>query len=379
MSQGRTVPTKAKAEPASGPTAHLRASADALRFVGRMRWLRSLGVSLAFFSIAGVFYSSHAAPAVWALLLLNALVWPHLAWVLARRSADPYAAERRNLMADSASAGIWVVLMHFNLLPSVLLTAMLAMDKICVGGWRFLGYNALAQAAAMAVTAALAGLHVEPATTLPQIALCIPFLAVYPLGVASLAYSLAQKVRRQNKQLSELNRVDPLTGLLNRSYWEEALLHELRRHQRLARPAVLLMMDIDSFKSINDQQGHPAGDEVIRGVAGVLGSSLRDVDIAGRYGGDEFGIVLPEASLAEARATAERVRAAVQSSAFGADGHLHCTVSIGLAVVEPDLRSSRDWITRADQALYRAKTLGRNRVDTPGLDLQQSGDQLLEG
>jgi diguanylate cyclase len=346
---------------------------EELRFVARMRGLRSLGVGLASLVVAGVFYTNHANPLAWAALAFNGFAWPHLAWYLAQRSTDPYQAELRNLVADSASAGLWIALMHFNLLPSALLVAMLSMDKICVGGWRFLARTATAQLLALLAAVAVFGFRFEPQTTLLQILLCLPFLTAYPIGVATLTFALASRVRRQNKQLEELNRIDPLTGLLNRSHWEELVVSELRRHQRLNRPAALLMMDIDSFKPINDQQGHPAGDEVIRGVAGIIGLCVRDIDVAGRYGGDEFGIVLPEADLGQACAVAERIRHAVQAAALGPEGKLRCTVSLGLALVSPEMQNSRDWIASADQALYRAKTLGRNRVGLPGLSLKPTG------
>lgn len=347
--------------------------AENLRFIDRMRGLRSLGVALAFFCVAGVFYNNGANPLVWAALVFNAVAWPHLAWYLARRSPEPYAAERRNLVIDSATSGVWIVLMHFNLLPSALLVAMLSMDKICVGGWRFLARTATAQLIAAAATLALYGLRFEPATSLTQILLCLPFLTAYPIGVATLTFALARKVRRQNKQLEELNRIDSLTGLLNRGHWEDALLGELKRHQRLGRPATLLMVDIDRFKQINDQQGHPVGDEVIRGVAGLIQGCVRDVDTAGRYGGDEFGIVLPDADLQQAIVVAERIRRAVESGAFGTGSRLHCTVSIGLAAAGADMHGSRDWIASADAALYRAKLLGRNRVVGADQQLQQTG------
>ncbi len=346
--------------------------AEDLRFIDRMRGLRSLGVGLAFFCVAGVFYGNGANPLAWAALTFNAVAWPHLAWYLARHSPEPYAAERRNLVVDSATAGVWVVLMHFNLLPSALLVAMLSMDKICVGGWRFLARTATAQLIAAAATLALYGFRFEPATSLTQILLCLPFLTVYPIGVATLTFALARKVRRQNKQLEELNRIDSLTGLLNRGHWEDALLGELKRHQRLGRPATLLMVDIDRFKPINDQQGHPVGDEVIRGVATLIQNCLRDVDTAGRYGGDEFGIVLPDADLQQAIVVAERIRHGVAAGSFGADGRLRCTVSIGLAAAAADMHGSRDWIALADTALYRAKTMGRNRVDGAIQGLQQT-------
>lgn len=349
------------------------ASGETQRFIDRMRTLRALGVGLGFFVVAGVFYTNEANPLAWALLAFNGFIWPHLAWYLARRSPDPQAAELRNLVVDSGSSGAWIALMHFNLLPSALFVAMLSMDKICVGGWRFVARTGSAQLLVALVTLMFCGFRFEPATTLTETLFCLPFLLAYPVGVATLTYALSRKVRRQNKQLEELNRIDPLTGLLNRSHWEELVLSELRRHQRLGRPAALLMMDIDSFKPINDEQGHPAGDEVIRGVAGIIGMCVRDIDMPGRYGGDEFGIVLPEADMGQACAVAERIRHGVQAASLGVNGKLRCTVSIGLALVTPDMKSSRDWIATADQALYRAKTMGRNRVAMPGLSLKHTG------
>lgn len=336
-----------------------------LRFVRRIRLLRSLGLGLGFLCVAGVFREQPAHPLLWAALLLNGFAWPQLAYFRAMRSNDPQRAEMRNLVVDSACGGVWIALMHFNLVPSALFVAMLSMDKISVGGPRFLARTALAQLAACGVTAVLTGFRFEPASSIAEVLACLPFMLVYPLAVASATYALQRKVALQNRQLEELTRIDPLTGLLNRTHWEEVVLSELRRHQRLGRPAALLMLDIDSFKPINDEQGHPAGDEVLRGVAGVIGLCVRDIDVAGRYGGDEFGIVLPEADTAQACAVAERIRHSVQAASLGADGRLRCTVSVGLAPVSQDMQGSRDWISRADQALYRAKTLGRNRVAIP--------------
>jgi diguanylate cyclase len=372
---GKPDPKSRNAGPKTAGTAVGESAAvrETLRFIDRMRTLRALGVGLGFFVVAGVFYSNGASPLAWALLAFNGFVWPHLAWYMARRSPDPQAAELRNLMVDSATSGVWIVLMHFNLLPCALFVAMLSMDKICVGGWRFVARTGGAQLLSALLTLLLYGLRFEPNTTVTETLFCLPFLVAYPVGVATLTYALSRKVRRQNKQLEELNRIDPLTGLFNRSHWEELVLSELRRHQRLGRPAALLMMDIDSFKPINDEQGHPAGDEVIRGVAGIIGMCVRDIDVAGRYGGDEFGIVLPEADMGQACAVAERIRHSVQAASLGADGRLRCTVSIGLALVGPEMKISRDWIATADQALYRAKTMGRNRVAMPGLSLKHTG------
>jgi diguanylate cyclase len=342
-------------------------SKEDLRFVERLHTLRSIGLGLGFLCVVGVLRQNGAHPLVWTALAFNGLAWPHLAYAIARRSSEPQKAELRNLFIDSTCGGAWIALMQFNLVPSALFVAMLSMDKISVAGWRFVLRTAAGQAAACLAVAALNGFRFTPDSSTPEVLFCLPFLLAYPLAISSATFALTGKVRRQNKLLQELNRGDPLTGLLNRTHWESAAMNELTRHQRLGRPAALLMVDIDRFKPINDLQGHPAGDEVIRGVAALIGAALRDIDVAGRYGGDEFGVVLPDADLQQALAAAERIRAGVGSAGFGPDGRMHCTVSIGLALAAPDMQGSRDWIARADQALYRAKTRGRNCVEAQAL------------
>jgi diguanylate cyclase (GGDEF)-like protein len=120
------------------------------------------------------------------------------------------------------------------------------------------------------------------------------------------------------------------------------------------------MLDIDHFKSINDRHGHPAGDEVIRTVADILRASLREDDVPGRYGGEEFGVLLPDTPAAGAEVIAERIRKRVEASALSKSG-LRATVSIGIAELEAQDMAYTGAISRADRALYAAKARGRNR------------------
>lgn len=348
-------------------------SAEDLRLVDRIRWLRALGLGSGFFAAAAVFREQGTHPLLWAALLFDGFAWPHLAWFLARRSASPQRAEFRHLLIDSACGGAWIALMHFNLVPSLVYLTMMSMDKIAAGGWRFLNRTALAMAASCLVTAVFTGFRFEPDSSTFVILCSAPLLVCYPIAVATTTYALGRRVQRQNRTLSELNRIDPLTSLLNRGHWEDAVSAELQRHQRLRRPAALLMLDIDRFKPINDELGHPTGDEVLRSVAAVLRRTVREADSVGRYGGDEFGILAPDADLQQALALAERVRAGIGAAGFGPGGKLRCTVSIGIGLAGPDMHSSRDWITHADTALYRAKTKGRNRVDSAALSLASTG------
>ena len=155
---------------------------------------------------------------------------------------------------------------------------------------------------------------------------------------------------------------DDLTGAANRRAMLALLDRELARAERENRPFSVALFDIDSFKRINDTLGHPAGDQVIKWVAGVIGRSIRPYDTLARYGGEEFLLLMPGAAPAAGAAVAERARLAIQNGDCVADGkHLRITVSAGVAGWSPD--TDIDTLLRsADNVLYRAKQTGRNRV-----------------
>jgi diguanylate cyclase len=335
---------------------------EQLLFVRRIRGLRALGLALGFFCVAAVFYQNGAHPALWALLAIDGFLWPHAAYWLSYRSAAPQRRELLNLQIDSALGGVWIALMQFNLLPSALFLALLSMDKIAAGGTRLWARAAGAQALACLLAAALNGFRFAPATSMATILACLPFLTSYPIAVSTVTWGLARKVRSQNRLLEKLNRVDALTGLFNRGSWEIAADRELQRQKRSHQPLSVLMIDVDRFKAINDQYGHPVGDEVIRGIAGIMRECVRDIDIAGRYGGDEFAVLLPGTSLSGALLVGERIRQRVESGSFDFRARARCTVSIGAAEATPLTHDLRAWITEADAALYRAKAEGRNRT-----------------
>ena len=157
----------------------------------------------------------------------------------------------------------------------------------------------------------------------------------------------------------EKSRIDGLTGIFNRTTFVELLLDEIKRSQILDYPLVLLVLDIDNFKKVNDTYGHLAGDKVLQGVGTTLKNSLRRNDIIARYGGEEFAVLIPHAPLDEATQVAEKIRVAL--AALVVPDAPRVTVSIGCTAYIPD-ESSEDFFKRADDALYAAKKAGKDRV-----------------
>lgn len=341
-----------------------------LRFAGRVHQVRTLGGALSALLVASVLAGNGAPAWTWVLWGFNGFLWPLLANRLTLRSAEPAQAAQRYLVFDAAAAGMWIALMEFNLVPSAVLLAMVTMDKIAVGGWRFLARTAPALLAGCALASTALGFPVRLESGMANVLATLPFLFVYPIALATITYGLGRSVADKNRQLERLNRIDVLTGLLNRRGWNETLVAELARHARTRRPAVLMLVDVDNFKAVNDRHGHVAGDEVLRTVSSVLRACTREIDTPARYGGDEFGVLLAETSLVGALRVAERVRSAFIAERAPEAAGEDCTLSIGLAEADLSVVTADEWLKRADTAMYRAKAGGRNRVE-PDADLVQ--------
>jgi diguanylate cyclase (GGDEF)-like protein len=197
-----------------------------------------------------------------------------------------------------------------------------------------------------------------------------------PDGGRLLTYGNVSELTKQADEIERLACVDGLTGLNNRRHFLALAQGEWSRFRRYGRPLALLMIDIDFFKSVNDQYGHDAGDEVLKAVTETLQKHKRSSDIGGRLGGEEFVLLLPEATLDSAVLAAERLRRVVAERAIPAAGtRLSVTISVGASASDPAMSGFDELSKQADVALYEAKRSGRNRVCRFGND-QPAGQSV---
>jgi len=340
-----------------------------LSYARRMYLPRTVGLGIGFFSVAAAVYPSHPPAWVWALMLFHGYAWPHVAYQLARFSSQPYQAERRTLIYDSLAGGFWAGAMGFNPLPTVTALSMMAMNNIAAGGPRLFVLGCVAQLAGSAVGYWILTPVLFPDVTQIQIYACLPMLVIYPLAIGLVCYRVAVQLSRSKKALEKLSTTDSLTGLMNHGAWKDLLTVEFNNCQTLNRQNSVALIDIDHFKSINDTYGHIIGDNVLKQLGGALTASLRETDLAGRYGGDEFCVILPDTTLAQAGEILERLRRTVHEHTHSALPNLKLSLSIGIAAYGPHLTDAGMWLHEADMALYDAKSTGRNRVTSaqPGV------------
>ena len=169
------------------------------------------------------------------------------------------------------------------------------------------------------------------------------------------------------RKLSDLARKDGLTGVYNRGHLEQCLDREFARHKRYDSPLSVILFDIDHFKQVNDHYGHPAGDEVLKQLVGLIESNLRSSDTLARYGGEEFIILLPESGIDAAREVASKICSLAEAAVFShKTQRISITISAGISVLTEAIESSEALIDAADRALYQAKAAGRNRAVADG-------------
>ncbi len=333
-----------------------------------------------------------SGPGFWTFMVLLFLVYPHIQYLRTRRLPDPTAGELRNLRTDSVFLGMGVATIGFPVWITFSGLLGTLSNNTANKGWTGIAETLVAFPGGALLGSLIWGFRFEPETDWVTTLCCIVGLTLYLTALGQVAFSriLRLRVTREalqvrerelmeandalhrnlreidelQEQLREQANRDPLTGLYNRRYLDSTLERELARCKRGGTPLALILIDIDHFKQVNDTYGHQAGDEVLLRLAAMLASMARAGDVACRYGGEEFLLLMPTMPLASARERAEALRAAFADMevSFGAF-KLRTTVSVGIAAYPGHGISADELIRNADTALYRAKNLGRNRVE----------------
>ncbi len=195
-------------------------------------------------------------------------------------------------------------------------------------------------------------------------------IVIYDVTEAAIG---KEALEEANIELERLSQTDRLTQLNNRGHWEERLESEFDRYKRTGQATTLIMFDIDHFKKVNDTYGHQAGDEVIRQTSETLRRTIRKTDVAGRYGGEEFGVILVDTQSANAMILAERLRKRIEALTIKYDDLvIKFKISIGIAELNKDVASYKEWLEHSDKALYYSKENGRNQSTL--FDKEKIGD-----
>ncbi|MFT4438698.1 putative bifunctional diguanylate cyclase/phosphodiesterase [Caballeronia sp. 15715] len=326
-----------------------------LRFAAGTYRIRIFGATAGLLSATPIAMSDRAITLPLIGFAMALLLWPHLAYMVARRSMDPVSAERRNLLIDSIFAGAVVALLNFRLVPSMIVLLSVAMNSIAVGGIRRMFWGCIASALGAIVGIGLFGGHVtgvtEPYSTLAM----LPMMVFYPLFIGKFAHDASTRLADKTRQLKALSELDALTGLLNRTTFIASLDRLLRACTGKTTVVGIIFIDLDNFKVINDSLGHKTGDRVLTRLSGRLMRISEQGGLICRYGGDEFVAAVQVASAKDLSFIATKIISDMSRDVSIDGTRLKLGASVGISVFPENAVDATSLITRADAAMYRAK------------------------
>lgn len=334
-----------------------------IQFARRVRLARVVGLAALFFPIAGMLVTHFHSGGWWLALVGWAFVWPHLAWQLSCRSPAPHQSEIQHLKIDAVIAGVWIGLMGINVLPTAALVMMVGMNMMGAGGCRLFLAGVVMTFASALMTLALTGRVVTFAPGALEGWLTLPILVLYPMLFAWLSHRTAMRLLEHKRRLELMSTRDGMTGVYNRRHWETLLRNEFDHCRRSHRVATILLIDIDHFKSINDTWGHDVGDEAIIAITRQIQMTLRAGDHIGRFGGDEFAVIMSGTPAESAIAAMSRVHERLENMSLPGAPNERLRISVGVAPWGTQFGHYREWLKAADVALYKAKNAGRGRTE----------------
>lgn len=346
--------------------------------------LRTGSFALMFASIAFHGWGRGYSAIFWGLIALHLLLYPQLVYWRARRAGNSQQAEASNLLMDSFLFGLLVAALEFPLWISFTVYIASTLNITVSRGVKGMLMSQLLFVGGALVSIALLGWHLSPDTGLPTTLLCLMGNLAYMISIGMAAFARNQQLRTiredlrasertLSQQLSDITLLqaklqeqasrDPLTGLYNRRFMDTIAGREIARCDRDNQYMAVMMIDVDHFKKVNDNHGHAGGDEVLKMLSALFLEKVRTTDVACRYGGEEFLLLLPGMTAEIAMLRANQWRSAFAERSVQFDGvAIQCTISVGVAIY-PNHGESMDALTRcADLALYQAKKQGRNRV-----------------
>lgn len=332
------------------------------RFVRRMYLMRILGTFLCFFPILSVLLELHRPSWLIMLLGINAFIWPTVAFLRSRHSETPMTIEHQNLVLDAGAGGFWIAMMALNPLPSVVIATILLSDRLSAGGFDLMRKAGLVMLGAFAASWVAQGMRVDLTVSQYTMFATLPLIAIYMLALSVLTDTIAVKLRTKTRELERIAMMDPLLDIANRRLLEKRIQYELDKLRDAPRNSVLMFIDIDNFKEVNDRFGHKVGDALLVTVSKILHLATRKSDTPARLGGDEFVILLPDTTPDEAQKVAQKIMDLAAVMTVAQEHAFRCTLSIGIASATQEMLNVTDWLKFADDALYKAKRRGKNQI-----------------
>ncbi len=325
---------------------------------------RVLGLGLGALCIFAALRDQARPDWVWMLTLIGGFAWPHLAYLHSSRAKESGRAEKSNLMIDAALTSFALYAIGFSIVLSAIGITLTAMNNLSVGGVRLLAKGCIATLAGLMLTAVFLPFEFRPASSLLVQSATMLLVVMYLIAYAWTMWRMANSLQESRDALHVLSQTDALSGLKNRGAFESALgerFADLKAGHENARMA-LLFIDMDYFKQINDESGHAAGDGVLRAMGWALKSEIREEDVAARYGGDEFAVLLNHADEPAALAFLDRIKTRIQSTSLFENSAIPLTWSTGVSMFVASMPSPAAWVAEADAALYKVKESERGGV-----------------